>query len=96
VQAGFYNQNLLPGTMIRKGADGKWRLRTRVQPDRVQPSIDISEYGLWVRAVIENPEVQDDGRPVCTSSENITFGAMIDILRKRALLPSPLPLLLVP
>ncbi|KPV78263.1 uncharacterized protein RHOBADRAFT_65887 [Rhodotorula graminis WP1] len=87
VQAGFYDTNMLPGPLVRKAADGKWRMRTLIEPDTILPSIDISEYGLWVRAVIENPEVQDDGRPVCAVSEDISLTALLDTLRKHVKVP---------
>ncbi|KAJ7191846.1 NAD(P)-binding protein [Mycena pura] len=74
VQAGWYMQNFLTSPMmLAKQPDGTtaasfaWCIR----PTTVLPMIDIDDYGLYVRRVIEST-VFPDGVDVNTTSEDIT------------------------
>lgn len=82
VQAGWYHQNFLGGQQIKKQGDGTWLLRLPISSDTVVPSVDIDEYGLWVRAVIEHNELRDDGRPLPTVGENLSYRRMIELITK--------------
>jgi hypothetical protein len=82
VHAGFYNTNMLGQQLIRKGPDGEWSCKLPCNKDCKVPTIDINEYGLWVQAVIENQEVQDDGRPILTCSDLVTMDHMIKTIEK--------------
>lgn len=73
---------MLHGQMIRKGSDGTWTFKTPVSADTLVPSIDIDEYGLWVRAAIEHKEVRDDGRAVPVVAEDISLREMIEDITK--------------
>ncbi|KAI5451860.1 hypothetical protein NCC49_001162 [Naganishia albida] len=77
VQAGFYDSNVLHQQLIRKAPDGSWVYKTPISADKPVPSIDIDEYGLWVRAAIEHKEVRDDGRAVPVVAEDISPREMI-------------------
>ncbi|KAJ9091625.1 hypothetical protein QFC20_007588, partial [Naganishia adeliensis] len=82
VQAGFYDTNMLHGQLIRKGSDGTWTFKAPISADTLVPSIDIDEYGLWVRAAIEHKEVRDDGRAVPVVAEDISLREMIEDIIK--------------
>ncbi|KAJ7448439.1 NAD(P)-binding protein [Mycena galericulata] len=74
VQAGFYAQNFLGhASMLTKQADGSFAIEWVVKPTMVLPLIDAeSDYGLFVRRVLELP-VFPDGSEVYTASEDITM-----------------------
>ncbi|KAJ7775554.1 NAD(P)-binding protein [Mycena metata] len=76
VQAGSYAQNfvnLATGVpLINKQGDGSFAIAWAVRPETVLPVIDIEDYGLYVRRVLEAP-VFPDGEEVLTSSEDITL-----------------------
>jgi hypothetical protein len=59
-----------------------WTCRLPLHKDAVLPSIDVNEYGLWVRAVIENQAVQDDSRPVLTVGEWVTMDRIMTTIEK--------------
>jgi hypothetical protein len=82
VQAGFYDSNLLHQTLIRKQADGTWAWKLPISADAKVPTIDIDEYGLWVRAAIEHPEVRDDGRAVPATAEDVSLRQMTEGITK--------------
>jgi hypothetical protein len=82
VQAGFYNSNLLHQQMIRKQPDGTWAFKLPISADTKVPTIDIDEYGLWVRAVIEHPEVRDDGRAVPVTAEDVSLRKLTEGISK--------------
>ena len=82
VQAGFYDSNVLHQQLIRKGPDGTWSFKIPISADTLVPSIDIDEYGLWVRAVIEHKEVRDDGRALPADAEDISLRDMIKAITK--------------
>jgi hypothetical protein len=82
VQAGFYNTNMLHQQLVQKGPDGGWVFRAPISADTLVPSIDINEYGLWVRAAIEHKEVRDDGRAIPVCAEDISLREMIEDITK--------------
>lgn len=82
VQAGFYNTNVLHQQLIRKQADGTWAFKLPISADTKVPTIDIDEYGLWVRAAIEHPEVRDDGRAVPATAEDVSFRKLVEGITK--------------
>jgi hypothetical protein len=73
VQAGFYDSNMLHQGMIKKQPDGTWAWKMPISADAQVPTIDIDEYGLWVRAAIEHPELRDDGRAIPATAEDVSF-----------------------
>lgn len=68
--------------LVRKEPDGTWVYKTPISADQLVPSIDIDEYGLWVRAVIEHKEVRDDGRAVPVDAEDISLRDMVTAISK--------------
>ncbi|KAJ9125686.1 hypothetical protein QFC22_000649 [Naganishia vaughanmartiniae] len=82
VQAGFYDSNIIGQQLVRKEGDGTWVYRTPISADTLVPSIDIDEYGLWVRAIIEHKEVREDGRAVPADAEDISLRDMITAITK--------------
>lgn len=82
VQAGWYDTNVLHGLLIKKQPDGTWLWKSPISADTVLPSIDIDEFGLWVRAVIEHKELRDDGRAIPAVGEDISYRKMIDAIHK--------------
>jgi hypothetical protein len=68
---------MLHQQLIRKLPDGTWVYKAPISADIHVPSIDIDEYGLWVRAAIEHKEVRDDGRAVPVCAEDISPREMI-------------------
>ncbi|KAJ7764314.1 NAD(P)-binding protein [Mycena metata] len=80
VQAGFYGSNFsnvgngMP--MIAKQTDGSYAIAWPARPETVLPIIDMDDYGLYVRRVLEAP-VFPDGSEVLTSSEDITLEALV-------------------
>ncbi|KAJ7045217.1 NAD(P)-binding protein [Mycena alexandri] len=73
VQAGFYANNLLGNpALLAKQSDGTYLMPWAMRPEVVLPIIDTaSDYGLFVRQVLEAP-VFPDGSEVFTSSEELT------------------------
>ena len=86
VQAGFYDSNVLHQQLIRKQQDGTWAFKLPISADTKVPTIDIDEFGLWVRAVIEHPEVRDDGRAIPVTAEDVSFRQLTDGITKGKLL----------
>lgn len=86
VQAGFFASNVLGQQIFHKNADGAWSLAIPVSSEDLDkhplPVIDISEYGLWVQAVIENKVVRDDPRPVLACSEEVTLPEILKTIEK--------------
>ena len=68
--------------LVRKEPDGTWVYKTPISADQLVPSIDIDEYGLWVRAAIEHKEVRDDGRAVPVDAEDISLRDMVTAISK--------------
>ncbi|KAH6917988.1 NAD(P)-binding protein [Coprinopsis sp. MPI-PUGE-AT-0042] len=68
----------------KNGSSGKWTCKMPLQKDTKIPSIDIDEYGLWVRAVIENEAVKNDTRPVLTVSEWVSMDHIIKTIGKKS------------
>ncbi|KAJ7164390.1 hypothetical protein C8R46DRAFT_1352141 [Mycena filopes] len=72
VQAGFYAANFTGNlSMLTKQADGSYAILWAMKPTTTVPIIDMDDYGLFVRRVIEAP-VFPDGSEVLTSSEDIS------------------------
>ncbi|KAJ7174643.1 NAD(P)-binding protein [Mycena filopes] len=75
VQAGLYSTNFTAAgnhSMLAKQADGSYAIAWSMKADTIIPIIDMeSDYGLFVRRVLEAP-VFPDGEEVLTSSEDIT------------------------
>ncbi|KAJ6518277.1 NAD(P)-binding protein [Mycena vitilis] len=77
VQAGFYAKNFVKNPAhIRKEPDGTYAIAWAVRPTMVLPIIDTeSDYGLFVRQVLELP-VFPDGAEIYAASEDITVEDM--------------------
>lgn len=73
---------MLHQQLIRKGPDGAWVFKAPISADTLVPSIDIDEYGLWVRAAIEHKEIRDDGRAIPVDAEDISLRDMIQAITK--------------
>jgi NmrA-like family len=83
VHAGLYNSNMLGQQVTRKDpTTGIWSCTLPMSKEAKVPSIDIDDYGLWVRALIENKAVQDDGRPIFTVGEWVTMDQIIKGIEK--------------
>ena len=82
VEAGFYNTNVLGGLNIYKDDEGVWKFPAPIDMQTCSPlpTIDIpKDYGLWVRAVIEQDEVRNDPKPVLVSGEDVH---VLDLLKQ--------------
>ncbi|ORY67937.1 hypothetical protein BCR35DRAFT_334451 [Leucosporidium creatinivorum] len=91
VEAGFYATNILPsaGGLVTRDDDGEWSfssLEPVAEPGAIPvPMVDINaDYRVWVRAVIEHKELQDDARPVLTCGEEISLHDLLNGLEKKA------------
>jgi hypothetical protein len=73
---------VLHGLLIKKQPDGTWLWKSPISADTVLPSIDIDEFGLWARAVIEHKELRDDGRAIPAVGEDVSYRKMIDAIHK--------------
>ncbi|KAJ7785257.1 NAD(P)-binding protein [Mycena maculata] len=73
VQAGWYSTNFLnvPG-MFMKQEDGSFVISWPVEPTTLVPFIDVHDYGLFVRYVLELP-VFPDSSELVVHGENITI-----------------------
>ncbi|KAJ7166087.1 NAD(P)-binding protein [Mycena filopes] len=74
VQAGLYSTNFTAAAhnlMLAKQADGSYAIAWPMEASTTIPIIDMEDYGLFVRRVLEAP-VFPDGSEVLTSSEDIT------------------------
>ncbi|KAJ7037591.1 NAD(P)-binding protein [Mycena alexandri] len=80
VQAGLYARNFLNTgngiPMVKKQGDGSYVIAWAAAPEIVLPIIDMDDYGLYVRRVLEAP-VFPNGSEVLTSSEDITAGELV-------------------
>ncbi|KAJ7657202.1 NAD(P)-binding protein [Mycena polygramma] len=77
VQAGFYANNFVTNpALFQKESDGTYTIAWATRPTMVLPVIDTeSDYGLYVRQVLELP-VFPDGAEVFTTGEDITVEEM--------------------
>ncbi|KAJ7037582.1 NAD(P)-binding protein [Mycena alexandri] len=80
VQAGCYAENFVNAgngiPLIKKQGDGSYVIAWAVTPDIVLPIIDMDDYGLYLRRVLEAP-VFPNGSEVLTSGEDITAGELV-------------------
>jgi hypothetical protein len=75
---------------FHKDGDGTFHAALPVPIDRLRngrlPLVDCQgEYGLWVRAVIENETVRNDPRPVMASGSELSLKEICDIMAKSEL-----------
>ncbi|KAH6917989.1 NAD(P)-binding protein [Coprinopsis sp. MPI-PUGE-AT-0042] len=85
VHAGLYNSNMLGQQITKKDPlSGKWSLKLPFNKDHLVPSIDIDDYGLWVRALIENKAVQDDTRDILSAGEWVSMDHIVKAIEKKA------------
>ncbi|KAH6917986.1 NAD(P)-binding protein, partial [Coprinopsis sp. MPI-PUGE-AT-0042] len=83
VHVGCFNSSVVGPKLAKKDAlSGRWSLRLPLHKDSKLPSIDIDGYGLWVRALFENPAVQDDRRPILTVSEWVSMDHIVKTIEK--------------
>ncbi|KAJ9106019.1 hypothetical protein QFC19_003355 [Naganishia cerealis] len=62
IKAGFCDSNVVGQQLIKKSAKRTWTCKLPIFADLAVSSIDINEYKLWVRGVIEHEQVRNDGR----------------------------------
>ncbi|KAH8919841.1 NAD(P)-binding protein [Atractiella rhizophila] len=79
VQPGIYAQNFLGGRFnLKLDKDtGKMVLTTDAAEEMVMPILDVEDYGLWVRAAIEEEEAYPSGSSLYTFGEQIAIGVML-------------------
>ena len=85
MEPGFYFSNFLGQQLIRKDSQGEWKFpipNDFASARYPVACLNVDEYGLWVRAVLENKEVRDDPRPVLASSEEVSFVEVLEQLSK--------------
>ncbi|KAJ7775272.1 NAD(P)-binding protein [Mycena metata] len=79
VQAGLYGSNFLKKRTgipwINKEEDGSYAIAWAMRPETMVPIIDMDDYGLYVRRVLEAP-VFPDGAEILTSSEDISVAEL--------------------
>ena len=89
VQAAFFNsgfQGIDDLNFFSKSSDdGVYYSEQPVSTKEIQsqpiPVIDIpGDFGLWVRAIIEQKEVREDSRPVLCQSDSLLLTDIADIL----------------
>ncbi|CAA7270719.1 unnamed protein product [Cyclocybe aegerita] len=88
VQAGFYYTNLTGNQIIRPQGDGTWAAALPCKSDALVPGIDIDEFGLWVRAVIEHEELRDGRELLTCCSQEMSIGEMVDEIAKSICIPA--------
>lgn len=90
VQAAFFYSNFLNRDMFAffpKDKDGVFTGNyvgtEEVVNNKPMPLVDIpGDYGLWVRAVIEQKEVRDDPRPVLAQSDEMSISDAMKLLKQ--------------
>ena len=71
--------------MIRRDASGQWKLRLPYDFATAKHPVacmNVDEYGLWVRAVLENEQVREDPRPILATSDELSFVQVLEQLSK--------------
>ena len=89
VQPASYNQNI-PGSVQPTGetVNGKPAYRYSLPTEKKIASMDVGDYGLWVQAVIEHPELQQ-GEDVLACTAEITGFEMAEEITKSELIQRP-------
>ena len=95
VQPSHYNSNILTFAQpAGTAADGKPAYVWSCPTDGVVATFDIADYGLWVQAAIEHPELHGD-EDVAAAVEDLTVKQFAEILtRSESLAKSELPWLM--
>lgn len=90
VQPGHYNSNVATfGQPTGQTVNGKPAFAWSLPTEGKVATFDISDYGLWVQAAIENPELQGD-EDVLAATDEITGKEFAEIISKSMLfIPQP-------